>query len=71
MAPTLPTPPPNRTTKAFRGGSLRIPAAIVLEIVCPKCGAQNLAQSHHYVWRVVDERGAHYECDCCAESWTS
>ena len=39
--------------------------------VCPKCGSCNPNDRQVTVWRVADERGAHFECDVCAASWTS
>jgi len=35
---------------------------------CPKCFAENFERVVH-LWFVVDERGAHIECNICAYSW--
>jgi hypothetical protein len=35
--------------------------------VCPKCGAANHDRAVS-LWRVADERGLHWQCDCC--SWS-
>lgn len=38
------------------------------EIECPKCTASN-TDTKHYIWKVVDERGRHFECKVCAHAW--
>lgn len=50
-------------------GHFRVPEPLVTQIACPKCGAENLTDRHHRVWRVSDERGPHLECDCCGHEW--
>lgn len=46
--------------------TLRIPA--LYDEACPKCGASN-DPKRATVWQVADERGVHFECDCCAHAW--
>jgi DNA-directed RNA polymerase subunit M/transcription elongation factor TFIIS len=46
---------------------VRIPA--LEDEACPKCGAVTLGKKV-VVWRAADERGPHYECDACANSWS-
>lgn len=58
----------NEATRAL-GGYLRIPEPMVTELMCPKCGAINVDDRQHYIWRVADERGLHAECDACATFW--
>jgi len=38
------------------------------DIQCPRCYAENVGRVVH-LWFVVDERGAHIECNVCAASW--
>lgn len=42
--------------------------AALEDVTCPKCGAENIGRKV-YIWRVVDERGPHMECDVCGHPW--
>lgn len=46
--------------------SIRIPA--LDDESCPHCHACNHGTTYT-VWRVADERGLHFQCDCCSFSW--
>lgn len=48
--------------------TVRIPAPEIVQ--CPKCGNENIGRKI-YIWLVSDERGPHYECSACAQSWRS
>ena len=50
-------------------GHFRIPEPVATDVACPKCGAVNVDDRKHYIWRVADERGLHQECDSCAHAW--
>lgn len=49
--------------------SIRI--AALSDEPCPKCGAVNPNDIQVSVWRCADERGCHFECDCCGYDWTT
>ena len=48
---------------------LRVPESLASDVVCPKCDATNATDLQHYIWRVADERGLHWECDACGHHW--
>jgi hypothetical protein len=71
MEQTLRTEPPIRLTPKTTSGCLRVPPAPILDVQCPKCAAFNLEDRRVHVWAVSDERGLHYECDCCSHAWVT
>ena len=66
---TMMPPIPLTLKKNPNLGSFRVPEPLVSDQRCPHCGAENLTERDHRVWRVADERGMHRECDVCACSW--
>jgi hypothetical protein len=64
-----PTTPRNLTMKTCGLGGSRVPEPVVTGVMCPKCLACNAAEGQHHVWRAVDERGFHWECDVCSTAW--
>jgi hypothetical protein len=58
---STPTPTPTTNRGYFKSPEPEITGP------CRKCGAENIGRKI-YLWRVVDERPAHVDCDVCSYS---